>query len=145
MDGALQNFCTELGLSDLVEFMGHIPYGELPMQYAWAHLYLHSSLHEGQSVSVVEAMASGVPVCGTRVGILADLENVCVRCVPPGEHVGLARTASDVLADSEQYERMARAGLEWAGDHTLAWTANGLREVYHAFGKPNAELTGGVR
>ena len=51
------------GLSDLVTFVGHMTYAELPSQLRQADIYISASLSDGTSSALLEAMATGlVPV-----------------------------------------------------------------------------------
>ena len=57
-------------------------------------LLLVTSRHEGQSMVAVEAAASGIPVVGTRVGVLPDLGSGALT-VPLGDEAGLVAAARD--------------------------------------------------
>lgn len=53
---------TELGIADQVIFTGAIPHEQLPPYFAACDVYLTASLSEMYSISMLEAMASGLPV-----------------------------------------------------------------------------------
>ncbi len=50
------------GVGDDVEFLGQVQYADLPELYRSADLYISASHSDGSSVSLLEAMASGLPV-----------------------------------------------------------------------------------
>lgn len=52
----------DLGLKDKVFCPGRVPEGDLPVYYGAADLYVSSSLCDGVSVSMLEAMACALPV-----------------------------------------------------------------------------------
>ena len=56
-----------------------VPLSEVPNWYNWADVVLNSSLSEGQSSALLEAMALGVPVLARKIpgneGVIKDLEN----------------------------------------------------------------------
>lgn len=52
----------KLSISDSVRFTGKIPHNELPEYYAACSLYVTASLTENYSISMLEALASGLPV-----------------------------------------------------------------------------------
>ncbi len=74
MRGELQGEVESLGLAESVEFSGFLPQGELRELYAGSHIFLHPSEttaaqdQEGVPNSMLEAMATGLPVAATRHG-----------------------------------------------------------------------------
>lgn len=50
---------------DLFVHRRHLPHQEIPAVFAEADIYVFPSLHEGSTVSIYEAMASGLPVVTT--------------------------------------------------------------------------------
>lgn len=98
-----------LGLADAVEFTGFV---SRPEDY-WkqARLHVQPSHKEGNSLAVMEAMASGVPVVVTATTGNADVvENGRSGFViPPNDRVALADTIAMLLADPD---RTAEMGLE---------------------------------
>ena len=63
---ALQALAAELGLAERVEFAGH--QADTPAFYARFDVFALSSDTEQMPLSVIEAMASGLPVVSTDVG-----------------------------------------------------------------------------
>lgn len=59
---ALQNMAKEFGIDDMVVFTGKIPHDELPHYLSACQMYITASLTEMHSISMVEAMACGLPV-----------------------------------------------------------------------------------
>lgn len=43
----------------------HLPHAKIPSVFRSAHVYVYPSLHEGSTVSIYEAMATGLPVVAT--------------------------------------------------------------------------------
>lgn len=58
----LKNLAKELNILDRVRFTGKVTHEQLPAYYAMSKLYLTSSLTEMNSISMLEAMAMGLPV-----------------------------------------------------------------------------------
>jgi len=52
---------SRAGLADRVRFLGQVAYDELPACYRTADVYISASRCDGSSVSLLEAMASGLP------------------------------------------------------------------------------------
>ncbi len=130
MNGRLQKLVLELALSDKVEFLGLIENSKLPEHYSWAHVMLHTSFYEGQSIVVSEAAASGTVTCGTRVGLIADLEDRCTVAVDVRDHEGLAKKVIDLLHQPEHLSRLQENARAWAFEHDINWTARQFDQLY---------------
>lgn len=61
-----QRLIAELGLAGRVSVRRDVPQPVLPSLYRRASVYLQTSLEEGLGISVLEAMASGLPVVSTE-------------------------------------------------------------------------------
>lgn len=59
--GLLKEIFTSGGVVERVDFCGHIPYSDLPRYYRLADLYISASHVDGSSVSLMEALACGLP------------------------------------------------------------------------------------
>ena len=77
-------------------------------------VFVNSSLNEGISVTVLEAMAAQLPVVATRVGgtpeVLVDAKTGVL--VPPQDPEAMARAIGIYAADAAAREDAGRAGLE---------------------------------
>ncbi len=62
-----------LGLSDRIVWMGELAQSQLDAQYLATHLYVHMASQEGFCLTVLEALAMGIPVVGTRVGAIPEM------------------------------------------------------------------------
>jgi glycosyltransferase involved in cell wall biosynthesis len=122
---------NELHLSDNVFIKDPVPNRHLPEIYHQADILLHTSLSEGQGVVVAEAMATGVLVCGTRVGLIRDLEYCCVA-VDVGDYEGLAKKTLRLLDDESRMTLFRTQARDWTRDHTIDWTVQSLGEIYSA-------------
>lgn len=60
------------GVSDRVQFVGHIDHGELPAYYKVSDIFIRPSIIEGFGNAFVEAFAAGIPVVATPVGGIPD-------------------------------------------------------------------------
>lgn len=56
-----------------VTFAGLVAHSDIPAFYGRADIYVGPSLYESFGVSIIEAMAAGVPVVATRVGAVPEL------------------------------------------------------------------------
>jgi glycosyltransferase involved in cell wall biosynthesis len=78
LENELKLLAQQLNITENITWHQHVAHLELPARYHQAHLYIQSSWHESQGMAVLEAMACGLPVIGTPVGIMPE-----VACLPP--------------------------------------------------------------
>ena len=130
LNGAVQRLAVELQIQDRVTFRGFVPNDALPAIYRRAHLYLHSSLHEGMPVSALEAAACGIPLVGSGVGLFRDLAPAAAIAVPPGNPAALADAVFSSLADPSLRHRISAAALRFAQRHDADWTASEFERLY---------------
>jgi glycosyltransferase involved in cell wall biosynthesis len=119
----------ELGLASKVTFLGLLPYEELPKYYWRADILLHTSLSEGQSEVVTEAMSSGVIVCGTNVGLLYDQPDCCIA-VPLKDFKMLASEVIQLLKDSSKMNFLKQNAYTWSSKHSIQWTVDMMSKLY---------------
>ena len=107
---AVERLAAELGLRDAARLLG--TRADVPELLATAHCVLLASDYEGCPLSVLEAMAAGVPVVATAVGgvpeIVADGETGLLT--PRGDAQALARALETVLADRDLATRLGAEG-----------------------------------
>jgi glycosyltransferase involved in cell wall biosynthesis len=100
----------ELGLGERVTFLGEVR--DVPALLARAALFVLPSRTEGISLTLLEAMARGLPLVTTRVGgnpeVVADGETGLL--VPPGQPHELAAAMLSLLRDPDRGRRMGLAG-----------------------------------
>ncbi len=76
------------------------------------HIFVLPSLGEGISNTILEAMASGLPIVATRVGGNAELvqEDLTGRLVPADDPESMAAALRDYLVDPAQRQAHGQAG-----------------------------------
>ena len=112
----LNELIAQYRLRDRVRFIGNIPHKDLVATYQTASVVVNPSLSESFGISVVEGMACGVPVVGTRIGgmcesIQNETTGMLVEADEPGE---LARALIAVLEDPSGARNMSREGRKRA-------------------------------
>ena len=84
---------TKTQIENSVHFVGNIPYSEMGKFLKSAHIYVSTSLSDGSSTSLMEAMACGLAVVVT--GIQGNMEWVIDGrngfLFPPKDHSALAK------------------------------------------------------
>jgi glycosyltransferase involved in cell wall biosynthesis len=105
--GALGTLVAELGLNDRVEFLGWR--GDLPALYQMMHLFVLTSINEGTPVSLIEAMAAGVPVVASAVGGVPDVveDGVTGVLIPPRHPEAVASAIVSAVTQPDRAAAMA--------------------------------------
>ena len=106
----LEDEIGRLGLAERVTLAGER--SDVPELLAAADVFALASSSEGMPVSVLEAMAAGLPVVASRVGGLAEqvVEGETGVLVEPGDPEDLARALDRLVADIELRRRLGAAG-----------------------------------
>lgn len=125
----LDDLIARLGLQDRVRFLGRLPRAGMPLVYRSASVLAVPSRHEGQSMVAVEAVACGLPVVGTRVGILPELGDAALT-VPIGDERALTAALASVLDDPTLNSRMSSAAGEAAARFDLDHTTEAFLAAY---------------
>jgi len=118
--GKLQKLVRELNIQGRVSFTDFISQKQLLEIYYRSHIFLHPSQvghdgnQEGIPNSMLEAMASGLPVFATEHGGIPEaVENgVSGVLVPEHDHEALAQALLKAAQDPGFLSRIARAGAE---------------------------------
>jgi len=69
----LVELAKELGIKKYVKFVGYVPHKKLPKHYRNSDVFILPSLYEGMSNTVLEALASGLPIITTNTGGTKEL------------------------------------------------------------------------
>jgi glycogen(starch) synthase len=103
---------AELGLD--IQFSGYAPYDDAPARYRESDIFVSPTYAEGFSNTVLEAMASGLPIVSCDVVGVRD----CLRhdqnalLVQPGDVPALADALGRLLANRDMRTRLASTALE---------------------------------
>lgn len=112
LDGEVRGLARELAMGDSVVFTG--ARADVPAMLSAMDLFVLSSSTEGLAMTLLEAMAAGLPVVATSVGgnaeAVADDETGVI--VPPGDADAFAGAVTGLLADPAAMARMGAAGSE---------------------------------
>jgi colanic acid/amylovoran biosynthesis glycosyltransferase len=137
--GELQNLARDLNIAQRVSFTGFISQEELREIYYRSHIFLHPSQtgrdgnQEGIPNSMLEAMATGLPVFATEHGGIPEaIENgVSGVLVPERNDETLSHALLDAAEDPGLVSRIARSGAESVRKNfALQQQAQRLEDIY---------------
>jgi glycosyltransferase involved in cell wall biosynthesis len=131
LEGALKQQVVDLGLSKNVIFTGHLE----NVSALWNHVdaFVLPSLSEGMPLSLLEAMAAGVPPVATRVGGVPEVieDGKTGILVPPEDRHALAKGIATLLEDRPLAKKMGESAREVVTRRfSLTAMVQAYREIY---------------
>jgi glycosyltransferase involved in cell wall biosynthesis len=106
----------DLGIGDFVHAPGRVPQSELPEWFRMADAYVSSALSDGTSISLLEAMSTGLPVVVSEsFGNLEWVQQgVNGALAQPGNASSLAEAMRLVIEDPSISAQMSSTNIEIA-------------------------------
>lgn len=135
-DGAekenLEDRVRIMGISDRVHFTGMIPYQELPAYMAAADAFVTASVTEVHPLSVIEAIASGLPVVGIQSPGVGDIieDNVTGYLAQEEDLAEFTAKLSLLINDHDHRQHMSREASQAARQYAFENTNQILFEHY---------------
>ena len=111
---ALGKLAEALGVSDAVQFSGRVDNERMAVLYRSADVMINPSLADNMPISVLEALASGVPVVTTNVGgvpYLVEHEKTALL-VPPQNPGAMAEAILLLLNNPVKAGEIRQAGID---------------------------------
>ncbi|HJV76320.1 MAG TPA: glycosyltransferase, partial [Noviherbaspirillum sp.] len=131
---------TDAGIADVVWLAGaRNDIAEIIPAFS---VFVLSSIAEGTPVTLLEAMATGLPVVATQVGGIPEvvLENVTGKLAPANDPVALAEAILPYVLQPQLRERHGTAGRERAVRHySISAMIDAYIELYDALIKAKAK------
>ncbi len=113
----LESLSAELRIADAVQFVGFLDQAAMRQLYVCAHVFIHPSRvgrdgnREGVPNSMLEAMATGLPVIATRHGGIPDAIDHGVQGYLEAEEdvEGIAGSLREMLSPTGRWKKMSQA------------------------------------
>jgi 1,2-diacylglycerol 3-alpha-glucosyltransferase len=107
----LRALAEELGIGGHVRFVGTLATAELARLLRISDVFAMMSTSETQSMALLQAMASGVPVVAANTRALPEFVSPANGVlVDPDDPAGLAAVLAELLAVPDQRRRLGSAG-----------------------------------
>ena len=116
---ALETLGRQLGICDRLVFAGYVGQDVVLEYLQRSDVFILPSFAEGVPVSLMEAMACGVPVLATYVGGVAELVEAehTGLIVPPADSPALSEALARYFDDFELRRKVSRLGREMVMRH----------------------------
>jgi 1,2-diacylglycerol 3-alpha-glucosyltransferase len=121
-----------MGLTDRVRFTGLIPYDQLPRYLMAADVFVTASITEVHPLSVIEAMATGLPVVGIRSPGVGDTveDGVSGLLAPEEDLATFTAMLARMIGETENRKRMGHQARVKAQSYAIEHTGQILLECY---------------
>jgi len=132
LEGELKALATELGVAERVRFTGRLDRDQMAALYRDADLSLNPSRVDNMPNSVLESLASGVPVVSTDVGGIPYIvrHGQTALLVPRDAPEAMAAEALRLLGDASLATRLREAGLAEVRRYSWSSVRNELLTAY---------------
>ena len=128
----LEELACRLGLADVVTFTGRVDNEGMAALYQSADIMINPSLVDNMPISLLEALASSVPVVSTDVGgvpFMVEHEKTALL-VPPQNPEAMANAVLALLNDPAKAAQLSKAGVEAVQHYTWPNVRDRLLHVY---------------
>ncbi|MBK8750316.1 MAG: glycosyltransferase family 4 protein [Candidatus Competibacteraceae bacterium] len=118
----LGKLADSLGIAESVTFTGRLDNAQMAELYRSVDLLLNPSLADNMPISLLEALACGVPIVSTNVGGIPCLveEGQTALLIDPGDAEAMAKAATRILRDPILAASLRVNGLALAQNY--AWS-----------------------
>jgi glycosyltransferase involved in cell wall biosynthesis len=143
----LQVQAAYLKIDDRVHFAGSIPYEQMPSYLCMADAFVTASITEVHPLSVIEAMAAGLPVLGIQSpGVGDTIEDGVTGLLAEEEDLAIF-TAKMVrlVTEHEQRREMGKCARQTAENYAIERTTKVMFEHYQAVFKKAGGRKHGIR
>jgi glycosyltransferase involved in cell wall biosynthesis len=134
--GELDEMAEKLGVSDLIKYVGTVPYEKLEASYQYADIFILTSLSEGMPSVILEAMGCGLPIIASDVGgnnelIVNDENGYLIK----GDDIdGLAKYMVKLIEDDELREKMGAKSRDKASAYDWSKIMEKYNKLYEKHG-----------
>lgn len=127
----LESHARELGIADRVDFVGDVPFAQIPAYLQAADFFGFASTTETQGLVTLEALAAGLPVvavdaAGTRDIVQHDIQGLLVE----KDTAAFTQAINQLLTDREMFARFQQAAKQRADEFEIHKMATKLLDVY---------------
>jgi glycosyltransferase involved in cell wall biosynthesis len=130
-----------------VSIVGRVSPSKIHDYYAAADVYAQVSVYEGMPMTLLEAMASGLPLVGTDVPGIAEFVDSETGLLVPAESPPELADAMTALRDVDHRKQLAQACLTRVAErYEIDRTVEAYHEIYEqvtagkTFSEPEATM-----
>jgi glycosyltransferase involved in cell wall biosynthesis len=126
----LKELSHKLHVESSIEFIGFVSHEKLSSYYRSSHVFVLPSKNEGMSNTILEAMASGLPIITTNTGGTQELIHENGILIPPENAVALSNAILKYIQHPDLVIEHGNKSRQIAG--SLSWN-NVAKEYFHIY------------
>jgi glycosyltransferase involved in cell wall biosynthesis len=111
-----------------IRYLGYVEKEDIAKFYSYADLFVHPSFTEGFGMTVLEAMACGVPVISSHGGSLPEVVGDAGMLFDPYDSTSLGQLILTVLTNKRLRSELVEKGIEQVKKFSWDKTAEGVLE-----------------
>ena len=142
--GALEEEARQLGIADNVIFTGERR--DVPRLYKLMDVKVISSIYEGTTLTVFEAMATGTPVVATTVdGVEEVIEDGATgMLVPPKDAASIVEVVTDLLTNPDRARLLSERAEQAVKQYDVRTSMRRIENLYETVLSENGESSAEV-
>jgi glycosyltransferase involved in cell wall biosynthesis len=142
----LEDRVRYMGIANLVRFTGLVPHAQIPEYFGMADIFVTSSVSEVHPLSVIEAMAAGLPVLGIDSPGVSDIvEDGITGFLSSNDLASYTAKMVRMVVDNGLREKMIDEGKKVVGYYTIERTGDIVLEHYQRLIDEAARQKRGLR
>jgi 1,2-diacylglycerol 3-alpha-glucosyltransferase len=127
----LRHLASQIGLADRIRFAGMVDYESVPRYLAAADAFVTASVTEVHPLSIVEAMASGLPALGIESpGVSDSIVDGETGFLSRNDLASFTALMTRLVADSKSRRRMAANARRSSQAYNIHMTSRAVEEEY---------------
>lgn len=131
LEDDLRQYAAELGIETAVHFLGSLPYEELPNYLSAADFFVTASMTEVHPLTVIEAMATGLPVAAPIApGIVDTIVSGESGFLTKDPNAGLAAAIVGLALDKDRRQAMGQNAQLASGRYDIKNTVHSTLALY---------------
>ena len=128
---SLKGLVGELGLNENVKFLGTLNHHDLAELYRSADVFTIASTSEVQSLTIIQAMACGLPAIGVNCNSIPELiKSDNGLLFKPGDYEDLAGRIVEILSNTDLQQRLGQGAINFVPRFSAANIAKQWVKLY---------------
>jgi glycosyltransferase involved in cell wall biosynthesis len=133
----IREFIDRHGLADAVKIIPFIDQSLLHHFYKGAWVYVFSSMEETFGLTVLEALACGIPVACANWGVIPEVAGTAAAYFDPLDTGDMRDVIADVCSNEQKRHKLITTGLLQCSRFNWESTANGYAKAVRKLNKEN--------